>query len=209
MILVYDSPNIVQRRALWRDIVHLSLSITVPWCLGGDLNATLGHDEGASRGTPRGPDREFCKFVEDVALNDLGFIGPPFTWKLTGVESRLDRVLGSTTWQENFPNAVVKHLNWYKNDHRPLLLQLDGVSVQYCGQRPFRFLAAWVLDERTILLARRVVRLSHKINSELDTQLESHFDHSDLGRSDCVHSVDLSDCASDSISDSLVVFTRF
>ncbi|KAI9076097.1 hypothetical protein K1719_041911 [Acacia pycnantha] len=61
--------------------------------------------------------------------------------------------------------------------------------------------------ERTILNARRVVRLSHRINTELDTQLESDFDHSDLGHSDCVHSVDLSDCASDSISDSLVVFT--
>ncbi|KAI9111556.1 hypothetical protein K1719_017246 [Acacia pycnantha] len=122
MILVYGSPNIVQRRSLWRDILHLSTSITIPWCLGGDLNVTLGNDERVSRGTPRGPDREFCKFLEDVALNDLGFIGPPFTWKRTGVESRLDRVLGSTTWQETFPNAVVKHLNWYKSDHRPLLL---------------------------------------------------------------------------------------
>ncbi|KAI9115702.1 hypothetical protein K1719_013371 [Acacia pycnantha] len=56
--------------------------------------------------------------------------------------------------------------------------------------------------ERTILTARRVVRLSHRINTELDTQLESDFDHSD-----CVHSVDLSDCASDSISDSLVGFS--
>ncbi|KAI9085985.1 hypothetical protein K1719_032062 [Acacia pycnantha] len=50
--------------------------------------------------------------------------------------------------------------------------------------------------ERTILTARRVVSLSHKINTEL---------HSDCDHSDCVHSVDLSD--SDSIPDSLVVFT--
>ncbi|KAI9103628.1 hypothetical protein K1719_023251 [Acacia pycnantha] len=53
--------------------------------------------------------------------------------------------------------------------------------------------------ERIILTARRVVRLSHnKINTELDTNLESDFDHFD-----CVHPVDLSD----SVSDSLVVFT--
>ncbi|KAI9120098.1 hypothetical protein K1719_009067 [Acacia pycnantha] len=50
--------------------------------------------------------------------------------------------------------------------------------------------------ERTILTARRVVRLRHRIDTELNA------DHSD-----CVHSVDLSDCDSDSISDSLVVFT--
>ncbi|KAI9080903.1 hypothetical protein K1719_037064 [Acacia pycnantha] len=57
-------------------------------------------------------------------------------------------------------------------------------------------------SERIILTARRVVRLSHKINTELDTELEIDCDHSD-----CVHFVDLSDCGSDSISDSLVVFT--
>ncbi|KAI9128941.1 hypothetical protein K1719_000424 [Acacia pycnantha] len=43
------------------------------------------------------------------------------------------------------------------------------------------------------------VSLSHRINTELDTQLNS-----DSGHSDCVHSIDLSDCDSDSISDSLV-----
>ncbi|KAI9085976.1 hypothetical protein K1719_032053 [Acacia pycnantha] len=53
--------------------------------------------------------------------------------------------------------------------------------------------------ERTILAARRVVSLSHRINTELDPQLNS-----DSGHSDCVHSIDLSDCDSDSISDSLV-----
>ncbi|KAI9082389.1 hypothetical protein K1719_035812 [Acacia pycnantha] len=96
----------------------------------------------------RGSDREFCGFVNDADLHDLGFVGPPFTWKRTGVESRLDRVLGSTTWQETFPDAVVKHLNWYKSDHRPLLLQLEGCAMMTRVDRPFRFLAAWVLDER-------------------------------------------------------------
>ncbi|KAI9112845.1 hypothetical protein K1719_016162 [Acacia pycnantha] len=56
-----------------------------------------------------------------------------------------------------------------------------------------------IQEERTILAARRVVSLSHRINTELDTQLNS-----DSGHSDCVHSIDLSDCDSDSISDSLV-----
>ena len=56
--------------------------------------------------------------------------------------------------------------------------------------------------ERTILTARRVVRLSRANNTELDIELESDCDHTD-----CVHSVDLSDCVSESTSDSLVVFT--
>ncbi|KAI9096032.1 hypothetical protein K1719_026179 [Acacia pycnantha] len=52
--------------------------------------------------------------------------------------------------------------------------------------------------ERTILTARRVVRLSHRTNIELESDYE-HFD--------CVHSVDLSDGFFDSTSDSLIVFT--
>ncbi|KAK4270478.1 hypothetical protein QN277_023510 [Acacia crassicarpa] len=148
MTFVYGSPNISQRRALWRELKQLNPSVRGPWCLGGDFNATLESNERHSQAANRGPDKEFCKFVEDAALNDLGFIGPPFTWQRTGVETRLDRVLGTTTWQEAFPNAVVKHLNWYKSDHRPLLLQVDGGLPKLQVNRPFRFLAAWVLDER-------------------------------------------------------------
>ncbi|KAI9071964.1 hypothetical protein K1719_046075 [Acacia pycnantha] len=52
--------------------------------------------------------------------------------------------------------------------------------------------------ERTILAARRVVSLSHRINTELDTKLNS----------DSGHSIDLSDCDSDSISIVLCPLTR-
>ncbi|KAI9111950.1 hypothetical protein K1719_017640 [Acacia pycnantha] len=108
---------------------------------GGDFNATLASEERCSWRSTRGSDREFCSFVNDADLHDLGFVGPPFTWKRIGVESRLDRVLGSTTWQETFPDAVVKHLNWYKSDHQPLLLQLEGCAMMTRVDRPFRFLA--------------------------------------------------------------------
>ncbi|KAK4254233.1 hypothetical protein QN277_009640 [Acacia crassicarpa] len=148
MTFVYGSPNIVLRRALWHDLLNLRPSVHIPWCLGGDFNAMLATDERCSWKDTRGSNREFCRFVEDTVLDDLGFVGPPFTWKRTGMECRLDRVLGSSTWQETFPNTVVKHINWYKSDHRPLLLQLDGVVMKPHVDRPFQCLAAWVLDER-------------------------------------------------------------
>ncbi|KAK4265443.1 hypothetical protein QN277_026496 [Acacia crassicarpa] len=148
MTFVYGSPHSIPRRALWRDLLQLSHSIQMPWCVGGDFNATLSVDDRCSRSSPCSPDREFCRFLEEGSLNDLGFVGPPFTWRRTGSASRIDRVLGSSSWQDTFPNAVVKHLNWYKSDHRPLLLQLDGCRQKRRGDRPFKFLAAWVLDER-------------------------------------------------------------
>ncbi|KAI9078502.1 hypothetical protein K1719_039527 [Acacia pycnantha] len=94
MTFVYGSPNIVLRRSLWRDLMSLSRSVHVPWCLGGDFNATLASDERCSWRSTRGSDREFCSFVDDAGLHDLGFVGPPFTWKRTGVESRNGSSLG-------------------------------------------------------------------------------------------------------------------
>ncbi|KAI9124130.1 hypothetical protein K1719_005430 [Acacia pycnantha] len=51
---------------------------------GGDFNATLASDERCSWRSTRGSDREFCSFVDDAGLHDLGFVGPPFTWKRIG-----------------------------------------------------------------------------------------------------------------------------
>ncbi|KAI9072621.1 hypothetical protein K1719_045417 [Acacia pycnantha] len=84
MMFVYGSPNIVLRRTLWRDLMSLRRSVHVPWCLGGDFNATLASDERCSWRSTRGSDREFYSFVDDADLHDLGFVGPPFTWKRTG-----------------------------------------------------------------------------------------------------------------------------
>ncbi|KAK4259270.1 hypothetical protein QN277_005618 [Acacia crassicarpa] len=48
MTFVYGSPHIVLRRSLWQDLMRLCLSVHVPWCVGGDFNATLGNDERCS-----------------------------------------------------------------------------------------------------------------------------------------------------------------
>ncbi|KAI9120457.1 hypothetical protein K1719_007490 [Acacia pycnantha] len=48
MTFVYGSPNIVLRRTLWRDLMNLRRAVHVPWCLGGDFNATLASEERCS-----------------------------------------------------------------------------------------------------------------------------------------------------------------
>ncbi|KAI9116077.1 hypothetical protein K1719_013007 [Acacia pycnantha] len=66
MTFVYASPNVTQRRTLWGSLIQLSYFVQEAWCLGGDFNATLTTQERHSIESTRGPDREFCSFVEEV-----------------------------------------------------------------------------------------------------------------------------------------------
>ncbi|KAI9078864.1 hypothetical protein K1719_039134 [Acacia pycnantha] len=68
---------------------------------------------------------------------DVGLVGPEFTWKRGTTEARLDRILANDQWANLFPNASVTH--------RPLLLHLDKDTHSSTSNRPFRFIAAWVL----------------------------------------------------------------
>ncbi|KAI9111593.1 hypothetical protein K1719_017283 [Acacia pycnantha] len=80
-------------------------------------------------------------------LRDMGFAGPEFTWKRGMSEARLDRILVNNQWYDQFSNASVSHLPFFKSDHRPLLLQLDSTKDSIRSNRPFRFIAAWALHE--------------------------------------------------------------
>ncbi|XP_028775405.1 uncharacterized protein LOC114732274 [Neltuma alba] len=148
MTCVYASPIPSQRRSLWHELRNIRRGVVGPWYLGGDFNATLLYSECLSAGANRDPDKDFYNFVTEEELNDMGFIGPRFTWKRSNVESRIDRLLCSSDWLGAFPNAMVSHLPWYKSDHRPLLLQLHCLQTSRRTQRPFRFLAPWVLHEQ-------------------------------------------------------------
>lgn len=101
-----------------------------PWILASDWNAILSEDE------YEGPRRQvnhsclrFQDFLFDYALADMGFIGPKFTWQRGITLERLDRALCNLKWSERFPNARVRHLHRLKSDHRPLLIEFTGTTV--------------------------------------------------------------------------------
>lgn len=126
---------------------ELAGRVCSPWCLGGDFNAVLHANERVSIAENRGPDRDFVNFVEEIALNDIGFWGPRFTWHRKNSQSRIDRILGSNDWLSAFPNVSITHLPWYKSDHRPLHMRLEGIQKRQYRNRPLRFIAPWTLRE--------------------------------------------------------------
>lgn len=103
--------------------------------------------------TNRGGAKPYFKFMNDFNeccfncnLMDLNFFGPRFTWKNERVQKRLDWVLVNFNFFSHFKEAHVMHLNWFKSDHRPILLKMEGDHKDNFAPHHFRFLAAWVTE---------------------------------------------------------------
>jgi hypothetical protein len=62
----------------------------------------------------------------DCGLEDLGLIGDPFTWKRGRIRERLDRAVVNNEWRFMHPGASLKHLEYIKSDHRPILLDTEA-----------------------------------------------------------------------------------
>ncbi|KAK3211832.1 hypothetical protein Dsin_016538 [Dipteronia sinensis] len=76
----------------------------------------------------------FREAVEDCGLEDMGFVGARFTWSnkrdgTAAIAERLDRSICNKEWRDMFPNSVVRHLDFWKSDHQPLVLEcLDKIT---------------------------------------------------------------------------------
>ncbi|KAJ4837450.1 hypothetical protein Tsubulata_015301 [Turnera subulata] len=145
---VYASPKPALRYELWQRTRVIAAGMSAPWVIAGDFNSLLGPNEklgGEVLNTTYC--RVFSDWIDDCELVDLGFKGSPYTWERGEVQERLDRVLANTSWSLPFPDAEVVHYPRTKSDHSTLLLRLwpqhDSV-----GPKPFRFLAAWLVDGR-------------------------------------------------------------
>ncbi|KAK4263183.1 hypothetical protein QN277_028635 [Acacia crassicarpa] len=147
--IIYASPSGAARRTLWDNLSRLAPSVQGARLLGGDFNSTLLLEERRSSAIFRSfVDRDFLQWFDSNEMSDFGFVGLEFTWKRGTSEARLDRALANEQWVNLFPNASVTHLPFFKSDHRPLLLRLNTVMNRPKPDRPFRFIAAWVLHEQ-------------------------------------------------------------
>ncbi|KAF7129689.1 hypothetical protein RHSIM_Rhsim10G0093500 [Rhododendron simsii] len=147
LLNVYLSP---EEHVRYQQLLYLSDYIrdlnadVVVW---GDFNDILYPEEkrgGLQRS--RGSCGRFQTLLNDCGLLDLGFRGYPFTWRNNRsgtdfIESRLDRVLVSSSWSTQHHQAVVEHLECVGSDHKALLLCTKPNTRRYVT--PFRFDARW------------------------------------------------------------------
>ena len=119
----------------WTLLKRLERLSILPWVCMGDFNEIMGDEEkfgGLQKNWKAITD--FREIIKECSLEDMGFVGPCFTWsnKREGsgqVMKRLDRGLCSRDWRRLFPQFVVKHLEFWGSDHRPLVLDVTEKSV--------------------------------------------------------------------------------
>ncbi len=87
---------------------------------------------------------EFSDFIESQYLVDLPLMGGSYTWcngAATPSMSRIDRILFSTEWEEQYPDVVQKLLPKPILDHNPILLEAGGMAR---GKSSFKFENMWL-----------------------------------------------------------------
>jgi hypothetical protein len=90
----------------------------------------------------------FNAIIDNLDLREIEMSGRRFTWansRRVPTYERLDRVLVSTEWEQQFPLATVEALNREISDHTPLLLSL-GEKGKAKKSAPFKFELRWLLE---------------------------------------------------------------
>ena len=108
----------------------------------------------------------FHAALDDCELQDLRFLGLEFTWsnkreRPNMVQERLDRFVCDFRWASMFMDAKVSHLEYWKFDHRLILLNNSPILAvrSYQGRDPkkcFHFEECWLESENCADIIQRV-----------------------------------------------------
>ncbi|KAK9943048.1 hypothetical protein M0R45_008672 [Rubus argutus] len=142
----YGHPTTVERHRTWTLLRSLSDESSLPWVVVGDFNKLLH----ASKKVGGNPSREgqmqlfrdalsYCDLFESsIVVPHLVFV----------VDSRLDRVVASSSWCDIFTHARVLHLPPIHGDHLPILLGTFYSPLPIVRKRfRFRFESGWLQNE--------------------------------------------------------------
>ncbi|GER30020.1 RNA-directed DNA polymerase (reversetranscriptase)-related family protein [Striga asiatica] len=150
-IFVYASTDPVIREEQWLKLCRDKSQWGHTWFLGGDFNDIASNSE--KRGgnfRTQGSLRAFNSFIQNMGMEDIPFIGHPFTWSNNRqgddfIEERIDRVFSSPMWALTFPKSQVTHIPLHSSDHCLLLLNTDCEDVK--AKQRFYFDSRWVSKE--------------------------------------------------------------
>ncbi|XP_016185434.1 uncharacterized protein LOC107627082 [Arachis ipaensis] len=142
--LVYGEHDRESKLVMWEELSFLSGLCQVPLCFLGDFNEIVQVEERrGSMSLPRSA-VEFKSWIHDMELVDLALSDRQFTWFRGQSCSRLDRVLVSLEWLEEFPETRLRGGPRGLSDHCPIIMNVTRLGW---GPRPFRSLDAWFTHE--------------------------------------------------------------
>jgi hypothetical protein len=138
---VYGPSRHNLRSFLWEELAGLLSIWDLPWCIGGDFNATIFLNE---RSGGAGAVMDFVDFIADHGLMDLPLAGGVSTWSNSLSWSRLDRFLVSPAWEMGYPGLIQRKLLRVCSDHAPIILTRGGLQN---GKSSFKFENMWLKEE--------------------------------------------------------------
>jgi hypothetical protein len=121
----------------------------LPLCIGGDFNIMRNSSEKNNDNFDERWPFLFNAVIDSLDLREIEMSGRKFTWansRRVPTYEKLDRVLVSTEWEQNFPLATVDALSRDISDHTPLLLS-TGEKGKAVSKPPFRFELSWLLKD--------------------------------------------------------------
>ncbi|MQM17125.1 hypothetical protein Taro_050093 [Colocasia esculenta] len=144
---IFGSNLAYERQTLWRDILLLSISITLPWLIVGDFNSVRYPQEkiGGRVLTPSVL-HDFNTCIDSSSLLDLKSVGNTFSWcnhsmGARKIACRLDRALINHLWMDMFPDSYVHYGDQFLSDHAQLTVFTEDSVVG--GPKPFKFYNMW------------------------------------------------------------------
>ncbi|XP_016196133.1 uncharacterized protein LOC107637210 [Arachis ipaensis] len=149
--LVYGAHNRIEKLAVWEELSFIAGLCQVPICYMGDFNEVLQVEERKGQDRLTASAEDFKSWVQDMQLVDLPLTDRKYTWFRGRSCSRIDRVLVSVEWTEEFPEIRLKGGPRGLSDHCPIIVQ----NTRYRGgSRPFRSLDCWFTHEGFLRMVR-------------------------------------------------------
>nr|XP_029144568.1 uncharacterized protein LOC114924353 [Arachis hypogaea] len=142
--LVYGAHTREEKLVIWEALSYTTGLCQVPYCFIGDFNEILNIEERKCTTSLTASTEDFKDWIQDMQLLDLPLNDRKFTWFRGRSCSRLDRVLVSLKWAEEFPEIRLRGGPKGLSDHCPLIVEGSRLGD---GPRPFRSLDSWFTHE--------------------------------------------------------------
>lgn len=153
MIYAYNTGQ--DRRQLWAELHNLQSLILVngispPWCLIGDFNTFLNHNEtNGSMPSRTASILEFRSCLNQLGVTDLRFTGQLLTWWDSNTDHptmrKLDRVLVNDSWLALFSLSIASFLPKGLSDHCPATVSIGSTPERIF--KPFQIFQHIIDDD--------------------------------------------------------------
>ncbi|XP_057755992.1 uncharacterized protein LOC130975184 [Arachis stenosperma] len=142
--LIYGAHTREEKLVVWEELSYTAGLCQVPCCFMGDFNEIAHVEERKGNVNLSISAEEFKNWIQDMHLVDLPLNDRKFTWFRGRSCSRIDRVLVSLEWVEEFPEIRLRGGPRGLSDYCPMIV--EDTSLRW-GPRPFRNLDSWFTHE--------------------------------------------------------------